>query len=97
MKKGYWIVFYRSISNPAALEQYGKLAGPATAAFGGKALVRTTDVTAFEAGLKERTVVVQFDSLENALAAYHSEAYLAAKKALGDGAERDFRIVEGLE
>jgi uncharacterized protein (DUF1330 family) len=96
MKKGYWIVAYRSITNPAAVEQYGKLAGPAAAAFGGKALVRTADVHAFESGLQQRTVVVEFESLTAALGAYNSAAYQAAKQALGTAAERDFRIVEGI-
>jgi uncharacterized protein (DUF1330 family) len=44
---------------------------------------------------KQGTVVVEFESYERALAAYESEAYKKALKALGSGAERDFRIVEG--
>jgi hypothetical protein len=47
--------------------------------------------------LKERTVVVEYPSLEKTTAAYSSAAYTKALKALGDGAVRDFRIVEGLE
>jgi uncharacterized protein (DUF1330 family) len=38
---------------------------------------------------------VEFDSYEIALAARESEAYQKALQALGSGAERDFRIVEG--
>ena len=52
---------------------------------------------AFEHGLKERTVIVEYPSLEQAIAAYNSAAYREALKALGDGAVRDIRIVEGLE
>jgi uncharacterized protein (DUF1330 family) len=48
-----------------------------------------------EAGLQQRTVIVEFDSYESALACYDSEAYKKALGALGSGAERDFRIVEG--
>ena len=48
-------------------------------------------------GLKERTVVVEYPSLEKATAAYDSAAYAQALKALGDGTVRDFRIVEGIE
>jgi uncharacterized protein (DUF1330 family) len=96
MKKGYWVVAYRSISDEAALHEYGKLAGPAIQANGGEVLVRTSDAIAFESGLKQRTVVIQFESFEKALAARNSEAYKAALRALGSGAERDFRIVEGV-
>ncbi|HEX4165233.1 MAG TPA: DUF1330 domain-containing protein [Bryobacteraceae bacterium] len=98
MKKGYWVVAYRSVSDEAALKEYGKLAGAAIAANGGKSLVRTSDaIQAFEAGLKQRTVVTEFESFAKALATYHSEAYKNALKALGSAAERDFRIVEGLD
>ena len=50
-----------------------------------------------EQGIKERTVVAEYPSLEKAVAAYDSPAYAEALKALGEGAVRDFRIVEGLE
>ena len=52
-------------------------------------------VQAHEAGLQARTVIVEFDSYERALAAHESEVYKKALQALGSGAERDFRIVEG--
>jgi uncharacterized protein (DUF1330 family) len=47
--------------------------------------------------LKQRVVVMEFESLEKAVAAYNSAAYQAALKALGSAAERDFRIVEGVD
>jgi uncharacterized protein (DUF1330 family) len=97
MKKAYWVVSYRSVSNESALKQYGELAVPAIEAGGGKALVRTADaVEPREAGLKQRVVIMEFESFEKAVAAYNSTAYQAALKALGSGAERDFRIVEGI-
>ena len=98
MKKGYWIVAYRSISDQAALKEYGRLAGPAIQAAGGKALVRTSDgIEARESGLRQRIVVTEFESFAKAVAAYESDAYKAALKVLGSAADRDFRIVEGLE
>ena len=97
MKKGYWIVAYRSISDQAALKEYGRLAGPAIQATGGKALVRTSDgIEARESGLQQRIVVTEFESFAKAVAAYESDAYKAALKVLGSAADRDFRIVEGL-
>jgi uncharacterized protein (DUF1330 family) len=98
MKKGYWVVAYRSIADESALKEYGKLALPAIAAGGGKTLIRTADaIEPREAGLKQRIVVMEFESFEKAVAAYNSAAYQAALKALGSGAERDFRIVEGVD
>jgi uncharacterized protein (DUF1330 family) len=97
MKKGYWVVAYRSISDQTVLTEYGKLAGPAVAAFGGKAIVRTNDVTPVESGLKQRTTIIEFESFEKAVAAHDSPAYRHAATVLGSAAERDFRIVEGLD
>ena len=97
MPKGYWVTVYRQISDPQKLAAYAKLAPAATAPFGGRYLVRGTAVAAFEAGQKERIVIGEFPSVEKAIAAYKSPAYQEALKALGDGAIRDIRIVEGAE
>ena len=97
MAKAYWITAYRSISDPKKVEAYAKLAPPATAKFGARYLCRGTAGTAFEAGQKERIVVSEFPSYEKAVAAYNSPDYQAALTALGDGAVRDIRIIEGLE
>jgi uncharacterized protein (DUF1330 family) len=96
VKKGYWVVVYRSISDEASIKAYGELAVPAVESFGGRFLTRSTSqIQAHEAGLQQRTVLVEFDSFDRALAAHDSEAYRKALQALGTGAERDFRIVEG--
>jgi uncharacterized protein (DUF1330 family) len=97
MKKGYWVVTYRSVSDEAALREYARLADIAVAAGGGKNLVRTSDVRAFESGLRQRTTVVEFESLEKALATHSSDAYQAALKKLGATVDRDFRIAEGTD
>jgi uncharacterized protein (DUF1330 family) len=96
MKKGYWVVAYRSITDESALKAYGALALPAIESFGGRVLTRSTSqIQAHEAGMRLRAIVVEFDSYEIALAARKSDAYQKAVHALGAGAERDFRIVEG--
>jgi uncharacterized protein (DUF1330 family) len=96
MKKGYWVAVYRSIADQWSLKAYAALALPAVEAFGGRFLTRpTSQVEPYEAGLPLRTIVVEFDSYETAVAARHSEAYTKALRALGFGALRDFRIVEG--
>ncbi len=96
MAKTYWIGTYRAVTNPEKLAAYGQLAGPAIAAGGGRFLVRGTPAKTYEAGLNQRTVVIEFDSLAQATAAHDSAAYQQALAALGDGAERDIRLVEGV-
>ena len=96
MAKAYWICFYRSISNPDAVAAYAKLAGPAIQAGGGRFLARGGVAKTYEAGLDQRTVVIEFDSVEQATRAHDSEGYQAALKALNNGAERDMRIVESV-
>jgi uncharacterized protein (DUF1330 family) len=96
MAKGYWVTFYRSISNPAALAEYAKLAGPAIQAGGGKFLSRGTAVEVFEAGLPMRAVVTEFESVEKAIAAHNSPEYQKAAKLLEGHCERDIRILEGV-
>jgi uncharacterized protein (DUF1330 family) len=96
MPKAYWVACYRSVKNPDALAEYAKLAGPAIQAGGGKFLARGTPAQTYEAGLKQRIVVIEFDSVQQAIAAHDSPGYQAALKALGNGAERDMRIVEGV-
>jgi uncharacterized protein (DUF1330 family) len=97
MAKGYWIATYFSVSNPDALADYAKLAGPAITAGGGRFLARGTAAKAYEKGVKQRTVLIEFDSVEKAAAAAHDSAGCqAALKVLGNAAERDLRIVEGV-
>jgi len=95
MAKGYWIAFYRSVSNPAALTEYAKLATPAIQAGGGRFIARGTPYRRYEAGLDQRSVVIEFDSVQSAVTTYESPAYQAALKVLGSAAERDIRILEG--
>jgi uncharacterized protein (DUF1330 family) len=98
MAKAYWITAYRSISNPDALAAYAKIAAPALTAAGGRFLARGPAAKAMEQGLMQRTVLIEFDSVDKATAAYNSPGYKQALAALGkDTAERDIRIVEGLE
>jgi len=85
MAKAYW-----------ALAAYAKLAAPAIQASGGRFLVRGVPTKTYEAGLNQRVVVIEFDSAAQATAAHDSAGYQAALKVLGDAAERDIRIVEGV-
>ncbi|RSM55174.1 DUF1330 domain-containing protein [Amycolatopsis sp. WAC 01376] len=97
MPKGYWVSVYPTITDPETLDAYNGLAGLAVKAAGGRVVAGIGGrVVAHEAGIAERVVLIEFDSFEQAVAAYESAAYRKALAALPDGFERDFRIIEGL-
>jgi uncharacterized protein (DUF1330 family) len=96
MAKAYWIAFYREIRNPDAFAAYAKLAPAAIQAFGGRFLVRGNPAKVYEQGIAQRVVMIEFDSLDKAIAAHDSPDYKKALEALGNGVEREIRIVEGL-
>lgn len=96
MPKAYWVVTYRSVKNEQAWQAYAKLAIPAINGAGGRVIVRSKPAKTYEAGINERVVLVEFDSLDAALAAHDTPGYRQALKVLGTGnVERDLRIVEG--
>ena len=94
MPKAYWINSFLSIRDPEKLAAYAALAGPAMRAAGGRFLARGMPAQVFESGVMQRTTLIEFDSVEQAVAAYESPGYQEALRALGDSAERDLRIVE---
>jgi uncharacterized protein (DUF1330 family) len=96
MSKAYWVSTYRAVKNTEKLAAYATLAGPALTAAGGRFLARGVPAMAYELGLKERTVLIEFDSVDQATAAHDSPAYQTALAALGDGADRDIRIIDGV-
>lgn len=97
MAKAYWITTYRAVSDPTKLAKYAVLAGPAIIAGGGKFLARSEAAFVYESGIKARTVLIEFASVAAAKATHDSPAYKEALDALGDGADRDIRIVEAVE
>jgi uncharacterized protein (DUF1330 family) len=94
MAKAYWIAAYRSVRDPDALAAYAKVGGPALQKAGGRVLARGLPAQVYDGRLKERTVLIEFDSVEQAIAAHDGAAYQAALRALGNAVDRDLRIVE---
>lgn len=92
----YWISLYREVRDEQKLAAYAELAGPALTGAGGTFIARGMPATTYEAGVDARCVVIEFDTVEAAVAAHDSEAYQAALAALDGGAERDMRIVPGV-
>ena len=93
--KGYWVVCYKSVSNPAAMSEYQKLATTALVGLGGRVIVGAKPAKTHEAGVDQSVVVVEFETLEKAIVAYESDLYRPALKVVNNAAQRDFRIVEG--
>ncbi len=95
MKKGYWIIAWKSITDAAAVERYIAPGTDAILAHGGRILAAGAPARAYEEGLSSRLVLVEFDSLQAAVSAYESADYQASLSHLVGAAERDVRIVEG--
>ena len=95
-KKAYWISTYHEIHNADPLAAYAKLAGPALTAAGAHFLARGVPAAVKEHGKMMRTVLIEFPSVDAALAAYASPAYQEAVACLANNAVvRDMRIIEG--
>jgi uncharacterized protein (DUF1330 family) len=94
--KAYLVVTYRSIKDQEKWSAYAKLAVPAFQKEGGRFIVRGMPAKTYEKGMNQRVVIVEFDSVQKASAAHDSAGYQEALRALGDGAERDMRLVEGV-
>jgi uncharacterized protein (DUF1330 family) len=95
MPKGYWIVSYRSVSDPAAVSRYAARAPGVITGGGGRILARGMPARVYEKAQALRCVVVEFDSVDQAIATYESPAYQEVLSLLQGAAERDVRMVEG--
>jgi uncharacterized protein (DUF1330 family) len=96
MAKAYWVACYHAITDPGKLAAYAQLARPAIEAGGGRFLARAIAAKAYEEGKAERTVIIEFESIEQAIAVHDSAEYQAALVALAGGAVRDLRFVPGV-
>ncbi|PVZ15004.1 uncharacterized protein (DUF1330 family) [Actinomycetospora cinnamomea] len=92
----YWINTFTAVHDDEKLAAYIALAGPAMTGAGGRFLARGTPAAVFEQATVQRTTLIAFPDVDTAVAAYHCPAYQEALRALGDGAEREIRIIEGL-
>lgn len=93
----YWISTYLEITDEARLAAYAELAGPALVEAGGTFLARGLPAVTYESGREQRSVLIEFATVDAARAAHDGAAYQEALVALGDGAVRDLRIVPGVE
>lgn len=93
----YWINTFIEIRDEVKLARYVELAGPAMHMAGGRFLARGNPAHSFEEATDLRTTIIEFETVDAAVAAYHSPAYREALHALGDGARREIRIMAAVE
>ncbi len=83
MPKAYWIAAYRSVRDPEALAAYAKLAVPALQKAGARILARGNPAQVYDDGLNLRTVLIEFDSVAQAVAAHDSPEYQRSTSRIG--------------
>jgi uncharacterized protein (DUF1330 family) len=96
MPKGYWIASI-AVKDPERYKDYVATAVPAYQRHGAKFLVRGGAVHMEEGAPRKRNVVIEFPSIEEAIACYNSPEYTAAKAIRQSVSEGDIVIVEGFE
>jgi uncharacterized protein (DUF1330 family) len=96
-KKAYWISAHRKVNDAVKVAAYAALAMPALQSHGGRYLALDVAARTYEAGIKARIVIIEFESVAAAVGAYQSAEYQNALQVLDGGAERDLRIVEGMD
>jgi len=89
MAKGYFLSVHRSEADPIKKAAYNLLARDALEKAGEK-------LTIHENGVNQSTVLIEFNTFDEAINAYHSGVYQEALLALDNGADRDIRIFEGI-
>lgn len=95
--KAYWIA-HVDVTDPQQYQQYTQRAPAAFAAFGGKLLARGGRSEAMEGRTTpQRSVVIEFDSYEQAVACYRSAQYQDACRHRQGVAKAEVIIVEGYE
>ena len=93
MGKAFIVSSYLGSSQPEKLAEYADPARKVIEGTGGWLFVRKLFVHIYEDGLSERTIIIEFVSVEQSMAAQESPSYQAVRKLLGP-VSRDVRIVE---
>ena len=106
MPKGYWIA-HLTIIDPEMQQKYVAANRTAFAKYGAKYIVRggpvppgfpnTSRCAIMQGEFKNRHVVIEFESYEQALACYHSPEYQEAIKFRDKGCKVDILVIEGFE
>lgn len=95
MPKAYWIA-HVTVTDPEPYQLYAGGAPEAFAKYNANILARGGSFEQLEGEGRPRNVVIEFNSMADALACYHSEEYQRAKKHREDAGIADIVIVEGV-
>ncbi|HEX8540919.1 MAG TPA: DUF1330 domain-containing protein [Pseudomonas sp.] len=94
--KAYWIAQV-DVNDPEQYSGYTQRAPAAFKLYGGRFLARGGRSEAVEGkAVAQRTVVIEFDSYEQALACYHSAEYQDALSYRQGASSAEIVIVEGV-
>lgn len=96
MAKGYWF-FQATVHDMETYKKYIAADRVSFEKFGARYLVRGGEHQIVEGKARDRQVVIEFDSYEQALACYHSPEYQAAAKFRFASADSDIVIVKGVD
>ena len=94
--KGYIVCVYKSISNEEKLKEYAFKARAAVEKYKGKFLIRGGKSTFNEGYSSPRTVVIEFNSYDEANLFYNSKEYQDAHSILKGHAIRNHQTIEGV-
>jgi uncharacterized protein (DUF1330 family)/ketosteroid isomerase-like protein len=92
-----YVIMNAEVTDPAAYEEFKQRAEAAIAAHGGRYLVRGGAVEVLEGDWLPRVVVLEFDSLDAALAFYHSDEYARAREVRVRSAAANVVAVAGVD
>ena len=106
MAKGYWIA-HITITDPENYKKYAATNQAAFKKYGARFLVRggkpspgfpsTSRYEVRHGTFRDRHVVLEFDSYEQAVACYNSPEYQEAAKFRDKGADLDIIVIEGFD
>jgi uncharacterized protein (DUF1330 family) len=94
MPKAYWIARV-DVSDPETYKKYVETGKPAFERYNAKFLARGGRTEALEGKNRARNVLIEFASMEDALACYNSPEYTAARAIRQAVSEGDWILVEG--
>ena len=99
MAKTYWIarVDLNSDADPERYKKYVETAKPAFDRHRAKFLARGGKTEVLEGKARARNVIIEFPSMEDALACYNSPEYTAARAIRQALSQGEFVLVEGVE
>jgi len=97
MPKAYWIARVDLNGDPETYKKYVETAKPAFERHKARFMARGGRTEVLEGEARARNVVIEFASMEDALACYNSPEYTAARKIRQSVSDGEFLLVEGAE